>query len=83
LRKYIVMGVLGSGKGTQAKLLADALDLEHISVGARLRDYHAKTKPVLDLFRAKEFVLAVDATHPVGDVQSETRTRLGVDRSRD
>jgi adenylate kinase len=215
LRKYIVMGVQGSGKGTQAKLLADALDLEHISVGdifrwnvehhtklgaqvrrivaagelvpddlvekvvrrrlddhdwnfgfivdgfprsqpqarfflesydidavillevpdslverrilsrrlcsrcgldynlishrpavpdvcdvcggrlvaraddtadtvrARLRDYHAKTKPVLDLFRAKEFVLAVDATRPVADVQSEIRSRLGVDRSGD
>jgi adenylate kinase len=215
LRKYIVMGVQGSGKGTQAKLLADALDLEHISVGdifrwnvehhtrlgaqvrrivatgelvpddlvekvvrrrlddhdwnfgfivdgfprsrpqarfflesydidavillevpdslverrilsrrlcsrcgldynlishrpavpdvcdvcggrlvtraddtadtvrARLRDYHAKTRPVLDLFRAKEFVLAVDATRPVADVQSEIRGRLGVDRSGD
>src|ERR671912_169411 len=37
MRKYIVMGVQGSGKGTQAKLLADALDLEHISVGDFLR----------------------------------------------
>ena len=33
MRKYIVMGVQGSGKETQAKLLADVLDLEHISVG--------------------------------------------------
>jgi adenylate kinase len=210
MRKYIVMGVQGSGKGTQAKLLADALDLEHISVGdifrwnvehhtklgaqvrrivaagelvgddlvekvvrrrldehdwnygfivdgfprnqpqarfflesydldavilldladsvveqrvlsrrlcsrcgldynlissrpaaadvcdvcggqlitrpddtaevlrARLRDYHAKTQPVLELFRAKEVVLAVDASQPVADVQAEIRTRLGV-----
>ena len=213
MRKYIVMGVQGSGKGTQAKLLADALDLEHISVGdifrwhvehhtklgaqvrrivaagelvsdelvekvvrrrldehdwnfgfivdgfprnqpqarfflesydidavillevpdslveqrilsrrlcsgcgldynlishrpavpdvcdvcggrlvardddtletvrARLRDYHTKTAPVLDLFRAKEFVVAVDATQPPADVQTEIRKRLGVDRS--
>ena len=210
MRKYIVMGVQGSGKGTQAKLLADALDLEHISVGdifrwnvehhtklgaqvrrivaagelvgddlveqvvrrrldehdwnygfivdgfprnqpqarfflesydldavilldlpdslveqrilsrrlcsrcgldynlissrpavadvcdvcggqlvaraddtaeavrARLRDYHAKTQPVLELFRAKEFVLEVDANQPAADVQAEIRTRLGV-----
>jgi adenylate kinase len=210
MRKYIIMGVQGSGKGTQAKLLADALDLEHISVGdifrwnvehhtklgaqvrrivaagelvgddlvekvvrrrldehdwnygfivdgfprnqpqarfflesydldavilldladsvveqrvlsrrlcsrcgldynlissrpaaadvcdvcggqlitrpddtaevlrARLRDYHAKTQPVLELFRAKEVVLAVDASQPVADVQAEIRTRLGV-----
>ena len=210
MRKYIVMGVQGSGKGTQAKLLADALDLEHISVGdvfrwnvehhtklgaqvrrivtagelvgddlveqvvrrrldehdwnygfivdgfprnqpqarfflesydldavilldladsvveqrvlsrrlcsrcgldynlissrpavadvcdvcggqlvsrpddtaealrARLSDYHAKTQPVLDLFRAKEVVLEVDANQPVADVQAEIRGRLGV-----
>ena len=210
MRKYIVMGVQGSGKGTQAKLLADALDLEHISVGdifrwnvehhtklgaqvrrivaagelvgddlvervvrrrldehdwnygfivdgfprnqpqarfflesydldavilldlpdslverrvlsrrlcsrcgldynlissrpavadvcdvcggrlvprdddtaealrARLRDYHAKTRPVLELFRAKEVVLEVDASQPAADVQAEIRQRLGV-----
>ena len=210
MRKYIIMGVQGSGKGTQAKLLADALDLEHISVGdifrwnvehhtklgaqvrrivasgelvgddlvekvvrrrldehdwnygfivdgfprnqpqarfflesfdldavilldlpdrlveqrvlsrrlcsrcgldfnlissrpavadvcdvcggallardddtadalrARLRDYHTKTRPVLELFRAKEVVLEVDASQPAADVQTEIRTRLGV-----
>jgi len=210
MHKYIVMGVQGSGKGTQAKLLADALDLEHISVGdilrwnvehhtklgaqvrrivaagelvgddlveevvrrrldehdwnygfivdgfprnqpqarfflesydldavilldlpdslverrvlsrrlcsrcgldynlissrpavadvcdvcggrlvprdddtaealrARLRDYHAKTRPVLELFRAKEVVLEVDASQPAADVQAEIRKRLGV-----
>ncbi len=207
MRKYIVMGVQGSGKGTQAKLLAEALDLEHISVGdifrwnvehhtklgaqvrrivaagelvsddlvgavvrrrldehdwnfgfiidgfprnqpqarfflesydidavilldvpdsvveerilsrrlcsrcgldynlishrpavpdvcdvcggalvsrpdesvrARLRDYHAKTEPVLDLFRAKEFVVEVDATRPTAEVQAAIRTHLGV-----
>jgi adenylate kinase len=33
VRKYVIMGVQGSGKGTQAKLLADGLDLVHISVG--------------------------------------------------
>jgi adenylate kinase len=210
MRKYIIMGVQGSGKGTQAKVLADALDLEHISVGdifrwnvehrtklgaqvrrivaagqlvsddlveavvrrrldehdwnfgfiidgfprsqpqarfflesydidavillevpdrtveerilsrrlcsrcgldynlishrpavpdvcdvcggrlvaraddtiekvrARLRDYHAKTEPVLDLFRAKEVVVAVDATRPSAEVQADIRQQLGV-----
>jgi adenylate kinase len=210
MRKYIVMGVQGSGKGTQAKLLADQLDLEHINVGeifrwnvehrtklgaqvrrivgagelvdddlvervvrrrldehdwnygfivdgfprnqpqarfflesydldavvlldlpdelvtqrvlsrrlcsrcgldynlmssrpavpdvcdvcggqlvtraddtpealeARLRDYHAKTRPVLELFRAKEVVVEVDASRPVDPVQAEIRKRLGV-----
>jgi adenylate kinase len=211
MRKYIIMGVQGSGKGTQAKLLAEALDLEHISVGdifrwnvqhhtklgaqvrrvvaagelvpdelvasvvhrrlgehdwnfgfiidgfprnqpqarfflesydldavillevpdrvveerilsrrlcsrcgldynlishrpavagvcdmcggglvtraddtqeavrARLRDYHAKTKPVLDLFRAKEVVVAVDATGPAAQAQAAIRSHLGVE----
>jgi adenylate kinase len=33
MRKYVIMGVQGSGKGTQAKLMAEAYDLVHISVG--------------------------------------------------
>src|SRR5437762_476083 len=33
MRKYVIMGVQGSGKGTQATMLADDLDLVHISVG--------------------------------------------------
>ena len=33
MHKYIIMGVQGCGKGTQAKMLADDLDLVHISVG--------------------------------------------------
>jgi adenylate kinase len=37
MRKYVIMGIQGSGKGTQAKLLADDLNLEHISVGDMFR----------------------------------------------
>jgi adenylate kinase len=33
VRKYIIMGVQGSGKGTQAQLLTKDFDLVHISVG--------------------------------------------------
>ena len=33
MHKYIIMGVQGCGKGTQAKLLRESLDLAHISVG--------------------------------------------------
>ncbi|HYY80520.1 MAG TPA: nucleoside monophosphate kinase [Actinomycetes bacterium] len=212
MRKYIIMGVQGSGKGTQAKLLADTLDLEHISVGdifrwnvqhhtklgaqvrrivaagelvpdelveavvhrrldehdwnfgfiidgfprsqpqarfflesydidavillevadrvvadrilsrrlcsrcgldynlishrpavpdvcdmcggrlvarpddtpeavrVRLRDYHARTRPILDLFRAKEFVVAVDAVGPPEAVHADIRLQLGLER---
>ena len=45
MRKYVIMGVQGSGKGTQAKLLAEDLDLEHISVGDIFRwnvQHHTK-----------------------------------------
>ena len=33
MRKYVIMGVQGSGKGTQSAMLAKDLDLVHISVG--------------------------------------------------
>ena len=33
MRKYVIMGVQGSGKGTQSAMLAADLDLVHISVG--------------------------------------------------
>jgi adenylate kinase len=45
VRKFVIMGIQGSGKGTQAKLLADDLDLEHISVGDIFRwnvQHHTK-----------------------------------------
>jgi adenylate kinase len=45
MRKYVIMGVQGSGKGTQAKLMAADLDLVHISVGDIFRwnvQYHTK-----------------------------------------
>jgi adenylate kinase len=45
VRKYIIMGIQGSGKGTQAKLLAEDLDLEHFSVGDIFRwnvQHHTK-----------------------------------------
>jgi adenylate kinase len=37
MRKYVIMGMQGSGKGTHAKMLAADFDLEHIAVGDILR----------------------------------------------
>src|SRR5499433_3394930 len=37
MHKYIIMGVQGCGKGTQARLLKEWLDLVHISVGDMFR----------------------------------------------
>lgn len=45
MRKYVIMGVQGSGKGTQAKILATTYDLVHISVGDIFRwhlQHHTK-----------------------------------------
>jgi adenylate kinase len=45
VHKYVIMGIQGSGKGTQAKLLCADLDLVHISVGDIFRwnvQYHTK-----------------------------------------
>ncbi|HEY5860967.1 MAG TPA: nucleoside monophosphate kinase [Actinomycetota bacterium] len=45
MRKYVIMGIQGSGKGTQAKLLADDFDLVQLSIGDILRwniQHHTK-----------------------------------------
>ncbi len=42
MHKYIIMGVQGCGKGTQAKLLRQDFDLVHISVGDIFR-WHIQT----------------------------------------
>jgi adenylate kinase len=45
MHKYILLGVQGSGKGTQAKLLQNDFDLVHISVGDIFRWHiHSHTK---------------------------------------
>jgi adenylate kinase len=48
------------------------------ALAARLRDYHAKTNPVLDLFRRKEFVFTVDARPDRNTVQQAIRERLNL-----
>lgn len=45
VRKYVIMGVQGSGKGTQATMLAERFDLVHMSVGDLFRwhvQHHTK-----------------------------------------
>jgi adenylate kinase len=45
MRKYVIMGVQGSGKGTQAAMLGADLDLVHIAVGDIFRwnvQHHTK-----------------------------------------
>jgi adenylate kinase len=44
----------------------------------RLRDYHDKTDPVLDLFRRKEYVVTIDARPDPTTVQRRMRGALGL-----
>jgi adenylate kinase len=48
------------------------------ALAARLRDYHDKTQPVLEIFRRKEYVLTVDARPDRVAVQRAIREGLGL-----
>jgi len=48
------------------------------ALAARLRDYHEKTRPVLDIFRRKEVVHDIDARPSPEDVQSAIREALSL-----
>ncbi len=50
------------------------------ALAVRLRDYHEKTNPVLDLFRRKEYVATVDARPGKDEIQQAIRERLGLPR---
>jgi adenylate kinase len=71
--KFIIMGIQGSGKGTQAKLLADDLDLEHISVGDIFRwnvQHHTKIGAQVKRIMASGYLVGDDL------VESVVRERL-------
>ena len=71
--KFVIMGVQGCGKGTQAHLLEDAFDLVHISVGDIFR-WHIKNHTKL----GAQVKRTVGSGHLVGDevVESIVRKRL-------
>ena len=48
------------------------------ALAVRLREYHEKTNPVLELFRRKELVITVDARAERDAVQQEIRSKLGL-----
>jgi adenylate kinase len=53
------------------------------ALATRLRDYHEKTDPVLDLFRRKEYVVTVDARPEVLVVQRSIRKELRLPEPRE
>src|SRR5580698_1480115 len=48
------------------------------ALAVRLREYHSKTDPVLEIFRRKEYVVTVDTRPDKEDVQQEIRRSLGL-----
>jgi adenylate kinase len=73
MRKYVMMGVQGSGKGTQSELLCAGLDMVHISVGDMFR-WHVQNHTKLGALVRR----TMNAGQLVGDdlVQSTVRDRL-------
>ena len=63
--------ICGNELITRADDTPEALD-------ARLRDYNEKTRPVLELFRRKEFVHDIDAGPPAVEVQQAIRKALSL-----
>lgn len=59
------------------ELVRRADDTEQ-ALANRLRDYHSKTNPVLELFGRKEFVVTVDARPEREAIQKAIRTELGL-----
>ena len=48
------------------------------AIRQRLGDYHTQTEPILELFRRRDLLVAVDGSRPPGEVQQEIRRRLGL-----
>ncbi len=70
MRKFIIMGIQGSGKGTQAALLAEDLDIEHVNVGGMFRwnvQHHTKL--------GAQVTRVMASGHLVGDELVETVVR--------
>jgi adenylate kinase len=73
MRKYVMMGVQGSGKGTQSEMLCADLDMVHISVGDMFR-WHVQNHTKLGALVRR----TMHAGRLVDDdlVQSTVRDRL-------
>jgi adenylate kinase len=48
------------------------------AIEERLREFHTKTEPVIDLLRQRELVVKVDATKPTSEIHDFVRASLGL-----
>jgi adenylate kinase len=46
------------------------------SLRTRMQEYHEKTKPLLELYRAKDMLIRIDADRPIAEIVGEVRSRL-------
>src|ERR1700752_22475 len=72
MRKYVIMGIQGSGKGTHAKMLAGDFDLEHIAVGDIFRwnvQHHTKLGAQVRRTMAGGLLVGDDLVEAVGGVR--------------
>jgi adenylate kinase len=49
-----------------------------IAIRERLREFHTKTEPVIELFRQRELVVTVDGTKPPEEINNHIRAELGL-----
>jgi adenylate kinase len=75
MRKYVIMGVQGSGKGTQSELLCADLGLVHISVGDMFR-WHVQNHTKL----GAQVRRTMNAGELIGDDLVETTVRQRLDQ---
>jgi adenylate kinase len=60
--RLVIIGIQGSGKGTQAKILSKKLKIPHISVGDLLRNAKGKDKEIIDQYMVKGKLSPVSIT---------------------
>ncbi|MDA0839243.1 MAG: nucleoside monophosphate kinase [Planctomycetota bacterium] len=57
-------------------LLIRRPDDEEAAARQRMKDYHEKTKPILEVFARKELVIMIDGEKKPDEIQAEIRARL-------
>jgi adenylate kinase len=71
--RVMMRAKIGEGSGFTKRV-----DDNPEALKVRLREYHEKTKPLLEMYRKKGILLTVEASGPVEVIYAEVRRRLGL-----